>query len=65
MTATERHPEYIGGPLCGDVVTHGGVPDVTIARPMIGRTKHGRGTYVYQRDRAGDFVLVQDVGVTS
>lgn len=62
MSATAQ---YIGGPLCGDPVRNPGVPDVTIARPRIGGTKDGRGTYVYERDHRGDFVLVWDVGVTS
>jgi len=62
---TSLIPEYIGGPLCGDPVKHPGVSDVTIARPVIGRVTNGRGTYVYEAAPTGDFVLVQDVGVTS
>ena len=65
MSAASLIPEYLGGPLCGDPVKHHGVPDVTIARPVIGRTNQGRGTYVYEASPSGDFVLVQDVGVTS
>ena len=58
-------PEYIGGPLCGDSLKHPGVPEVTIARPKIGQTHQGRGTYLYVRTDAGDFELVADLGVTS
>ena len=57
--------EYIGGPLCGDPVPHPGIPDVTIARPRIGKVRDGKGTDVYERSETGDFVLVADVGVTS
>ena len=65
MPTPDVAPQFIGGPLCGDPVKHAGVPDVTVARPRIGGTKDGRGTYVYERDAAGDFRLVADVGVTS
>jgi hypothetical protein len=63
--STATMPEYIGGPLCGDPVRHPGVPEVTIARPRIGQTHDGKGTYVYQRDDRDDFRLAADVGVTS
>ena len=58
-------PEYIGGPLCGDPVTRPEEKGVTVSNPTIGLTHSGRGTYVYLRDDAGDFRLVEDVGVTS
>jgi hypothetical protein len=56
--------EYVGGPRCGDPVKEPGISDVTIARPVIGKTARGRGTYVYEK-RGESFVLVDDVGVTS
>ena len=49
MTATERHPEYVGGPLCGDLVARPEEHGVTVSRPKIGRTHRGKGTHVYRR----------------
>lgn len=58
MTMTERHPEYVGGPLCGDLVARPEQRGVTVTRPKIGRTHRGTRTYVYARGAGYDQVLV-------
>jgi hypothetical protein len=49
VSTTARHPEYVGGPLCGDPVTRPEERGVTVSRPKIGKTHQGRGTHVYRR----------------
>jgi hypothetical protein len=59
VSTTERHPEYVGGPKCGDPVTRPEEPHVTIDAPRVGRTHPARGQYHYARVESGDFVFVE------
>jgi hypothetical protein len=59
VSAAERHPEYVGGPLCGDLPAYPEEPHVTIAAPRVGRTQPVRGHYHYARVESGDFVFVE------